>query len=36
MSTRILREITPFIVMEVLEKAREMEKRGINIIDFKK
>ena len=32
MSTRILREITPFIVMEVLEKAREMEKRGINII----
>lgn len=32
MSTRILEEITPFIVMEVLEKAHEMEKRGINII----
>ena len=32
MSTRILEEITPFIVMEVLEKANEMEKRGINII----
>ena len=32
MSTRILEEISPFIVMEVLEKAHEMEKRGINII----
>ena len=32
MSTRILEEITPFIVMEVLEKAHEMEKRGINVI----
>ena len=32
MSTRILEEITPFIVMEVLEKAHEMEKRGISII----
>lgn len=26
------KEITPFIVMEVLEKAAEMEKRGINVI----
>jgi len=25
-------EISPFIVMEVLEKAREMERRGINVI----
>ncbi len=25
-------EIAPFIVMEVLEKAREMEARGINVI----
>jgi len=26
------KEITPFIVMEVLEKAAEMEQRGINVI----
>lgn len=32
MSKQILQDIAPFIVMEVLEKAREMEKRGINII----
>jgi aspartate/methionine/tyrosine aminotransferase len=32
MSTHILEQITPFIVMEVLEKAHEMEKRGISII----
>ena len=25
-------DISPFIVMEVLEKAREMERRGINVI----
>ena len=28
----MLEEITPFIVMEVLEKAQEMERQGINII----
>ena len=27
-----VKEITPFIVMEVLEKAAEMEKQGINVI----
>ncbi len=27
-----VKEITPFIVMEVLEKAAEMEQRGINVI----
>jgi aspartate/methionine/tyrosine aminotransferase len=32
MATRILDKITPFIVMEVLERAHEMEKQGINII----
>lgn len=32
MATRILDEITPFIVMEVLERAHKMEKQGINII----
>ena len=26
------KEITPFIVMEVLEKAAEMERRGISVI----
>ena len=26
------KEITPFIVMEVLEKAAEMEQQGINVI----
>lgn len=29
---RNLEEITPFIVMEVLEKAHEMEKMGVNVI----
>ncbi len=28
----MLEDITPFIVMEVLEKAQEMERRGINVI----
>ena len=28
----MLEDITPFIVMEVLEKAQEMERQGINII----
>ena len=28
----MLEQMTPFIVMEVLEKAKEMEKNGINII----
>lgn len=32
MITQKAREITPFIVMEVLEKAAEMEKRGIDVI----
>ncbi|MCF6332923.1 MAG: pyridoxal phosphate-dependent aminotransferase [Draconibacterium sp.] len=32
MISRRAAEITPFIVMEVLEKAAEMEKRGINVI----
>jgi len=32
MATQILDEISPFIVMEVLERAHEMEKRGVNII----
>ena len=32
MSIRNLEEITPFIVMEVLEKAHKMEKMGVNVI----
>jgi (5-formylfuran-3-yl)methyl phosphate transaminase len=32
MITQKAKEITPFIVMEVLEKAAEMEKQGINVI----
>lgn len=32
MITQKAKDITPFIVMEVLEKAAEMEKRGINVI----
>ncbi|MDD4094509.1 MAG: aminotransferase class I/II-fold pyridoxal phosphate-dependent enzyme, partial [Methanothrix sp.] len=32
MIARRAEEIAPFIVMEVLEKAREMERRGIDII----
>ncbi len=32
MISKKAREITPFIVMEVLEKAAEMEKRGIDVI----
>ncbi|WP_347840927.1 pyridoxal phosphate-dependent aminotransferase [uncultured Draconibacterium sp.] len=32
MITQKAKDITPFIVMEVLEKAAEMEQRGINVI----
>ena len=32
MISKKAREITPFIVMEVLEKAAEMERKGINVI----
>ncbi|MCK9441336.1 MAG: pyridoxal phosphate-dependent aminotransferase, partial [Methanothrix sp.] len=32
MIARRAEEIAPFIAMEVLEKAREMERRGIDII----
>ena len=32
MSLKLLDTISPFIVMEVLEKAHEMERKGINII----
>ncbi len=32
MITEKAKAITPFIVMEVLEKAAEMEKRGINVV----
>jgi len=32
MISKRAKEITPFIVMEVLEKAAEMEKQGINVI----
>jgi len=32
MISKKAKEITPFIVMEVLEKAAEMEQRGINVI----
>lgn len=32
MSLQLLDEISPFIVMEVLEKAHEMEKNGIGVI----
>ena len=32
MINRLIDEIKPFIVMEVLEKASEMEKNGIHII----
>ena len=32
MITQKANEIKPFIVMEVLEKAAEMERRGINVI----
>jgi len=32
MITQKVKEITPFIVMEVLEKAAEMERKGINVI----
>lgn len=32
MITQKAKEITPFIVMEVLEKAAEMERNGINVI----
>lgn len=32
MITQKANEITPFIVMEVLEKAAEMERRGINVV----
>ena len=32
MISKKAKEITPFIVMEVLEKAGEMERRGINVI----
>jgi aspartate/methionine/tyrosine aminotransferase len=32
MITQKANEITPFIVMEVLEKAAEMESRGINVV----
>ena len=32
MITQKANDITPFIVMEVLEKAAEMERRGINVI----
>ncbi len=32
MITQKAKDITPFIVMEVLEKAAEMEKKGINVI----
>jgi aspartate/methionine/tyrosine aminotransferase len=32
MITQKVKEITPFIVMEVLEKAAEMEKKGINVV----
>ena len=32
MSTKRLQEITSFIVMDVLEKAHEMERQGINVI----
>ncbi len=34
MVNRLIDEIKPFIVMEVLEKASEMEKKGINVIHF--
>ncbi len=34
MVNKLIDEIKPFIVMEVLEKASEMEKRGINVIHF--
>ena len=32
MIAKRVKEITPFIVMEVLEKAAEMERKGINVI----
>jgi len=32
MITQKAKDITPFIVMEVLEKAAEMERRGINVV----
>ena len=32
MISKKAQEITPFIVMEVLERAGEMERRGINVI----
>lgn len=32
MTASRVNEISPFIVMEVLEKASEMEKKGIHII----
>jgi len=32
MIARRAEEIAPFIAMEVLERAREMERRGIDII----
>jgi len=32
MISKKAKEITPFIVMEVLEKAAEMERRGINVV----
>ena len=28
----MLEDITPFIVMEVLERAQEIERQGINVI----
>jgi aspartate/methionine/tyrosine aminotransferase len=34
MVNKLIDEIKPFIVMEVLEKASEMEKQGINVIHF--
>jgi hypothetical protein len=34
MVNKLIDDIKPFIVMEVLEKASEMEKQGINVIHF--
>ena len=32
MIARRAEEITPFIVMEVLERARELERQGVDVI----
>jgi aspartate/methionine/tyrosine aminotransferase len=34
MTTTRIKTITPFIVMDVLEKAKDMERQGINVIHF--